>query len=198
VGQVIKNGNPGSASSWANILMDYGSQLEGAPGGEVSRIASHNASYKREALLEVDGELEHLLEAGDTLNEALVARGGRLFLEEGARTAHLNVTRPRSWVRERLAAGRAFAGNQAEGWPVGRRALYMLGAPLIPVVRFSRIRGYIRRTALPPHMAARLYPTLFAGLCLSALGELLGYAFGAGTSLRTISEMELHRRSHTR
>lgn len=198
VGQVTKNGNPGSALSWANILMDYGSQLEGAPGGQVGRIASHNASYKRQALLEVDDELERLLESGDTLNEALVTRGGRLFLEERARAAHVNVSRPRSWVRERLAAGKAFAGNRAEGWPVPRRALYALGAPLIPVVRFIRIRRHIRRTTLPPRLAPRLYPALVAGLCVSALGELLGYVFGIGTSLRTISEFELHRPPHLR
>ena len=198
VGQVILNGNPGSAMSWANVLMDYGSQLEGAPGGQVGRIASHNASYKRAALLEVDNELERLLKAGDTLHEALVARGGRLFLEERARTAHVNVSRPGSWIRERLAAGKAFAGHRAEGWPAPRRALYVLGAPLIPIVRFARIRRYRGRTTLPSHMAPRLYPALFAGLCVSAFGELLGYAFGVGTSLRTISEMELHRTPHLR
>jgi hypothetical protein len=198
VGQVVLNGNPSSAMSWANALMDYGSQLEGTPGGEVGQIASHNASYKRETLLDVNDELERLLEAGNTLHEALVARGARLFLEERARTAHLNVSRPGSWIRERLAAGRAFAGNRASGWPVYRRALYVVGAPLIPVVRFTRIRRYLRRTTLPPHMAPRLYSALFAGLCVSALGELLGYAFGVGTSLRTISAMELHRRPHLR
>jgi hypothetical protein len=74
----------------------------------------------------------------------------------------------------------------------------MLGAPLIPIVRFTRIRRYLRRTTLPPHMAPRLYPTLVAALCISALGELVGYAFGVGTSLRTISAMELHRGPHIR
>jgi len=198
VGQVILNGNPGSVLSWANILMDYGPQLEGATGGEVDQIASHNASYKRDALREVDDELERLLEAGNTLHEALVARGGRLFLEKRARTAHLNVSRPGSWIRERLAAGRAFAGNRAEGWPITRRAVYILGAPLIPLVRLTRIRRCIRRTTLPTPTASRLYPTLVAALCVSAVGELVGYAFGVGTSLRTISKMELHRQAHLR
>lgn len=198
VGQSILNGNPDSAISWSNVLMDYGPQLVGTPSGEVDQIASHNASYKRDALLEVDDELESLLEAGDMLHEALVARGAGLFLEERARTAHLNVSRPGSWVRERTADGRAYAARRAKDWPIPRRVLYILGAPLIPVVRLIRIRGYMRRTALPRHLAVRLYPTLFVGLCVSTFGEVLGYALGAGSSMRTVCEMELHRRPHLR
>ena len=86
-------------------------------------MASHNASYKRAALIEIEDELVGLLEAGDVLHEILVARGGRLFLEEGARTAHLNVSRVPAWPRERLAHARAYAARRAQGWGVSRRAL---------------------------------------------------------------------------
>ena len=197
VGQMVLNANPGSAISWANVLMDYGPQMAGTPGGEVDQVASHNASYKRQALLEVGDELGSLLEAGDVLHKALVARGGRLFLEDRARTAHLNVSRPGPWVRERIADGRSYASRRAKDWPVTRRAIYVLGAPLIPFVRLARIRTYVRRTTPPPQMA-RFYPTLFGGLCVSALGELIGYAFGTGTSMVTVCEMELHRRQYVR
>ena len=52
VGMAVKQRESGdSAIGWSNVLMDYGSQLAGTPGGEVARIASHNGSYKRSALL---------------------------------------------------------------------------------------------------------------------------------------------------
>ena len=145
VAQVVTNANPDSAISWANLLMDYGPQLLGTPGGEVGQVASHNASYKRAALIEIEDELVSLLEAGDVLHETLVARGGRLFLEEGARTAHLNVSRVPAWPRERVAHARAYAARRAQGWGVSRRALYILGAPLIPVVRLVRMHRHLRR-----------------------------------------------------
>jgi len=198
VGMVIRNGNPGSAISWANVLMDYGSQLEGAPGGEVPRIASHNGAYKREALEALGAELERFVGAGDVLNDELVARGGRLYLEERARTAHFNVSRYASWWRERVAAGRAFAGYRARGWPASKRAAYACGSPLIPVVRLLRIRAFVRLTSLTGRERVRMYPTLVTGLCLSAFGELVGYVAGIGSGERTVSAMELHRRPHLR
>jgi len=60
------------------------------------------------------------------------------------------------------------------------------------------MHGHLRRTTLPHPSLVRLYPTLFAGLCMSTLGEVVGYAIGAGGSKRTESEMELHRRPHVR
>jgi hypothetical protein len=198
VGMVIRNGNPGSPISWANVLMDYGSQLEGAPGGEVPRIASHNGAYKREALDGLGDELERFVGAGDVLNDELVARGGRLYLESRARTSHFNVSRYASWWRERVAAGRAFAGYRAREWSMPRRAAYACGSPLIPVVRLLRIRRFVGRTRLTGRERLSVYPTLAAGLCLSALGELVGYVAGIGSGERTVSAMELHRRPHLR
>jgi hypothetical protein len=198
VGMVIRNGNPASAISWANVLMDYGSQLEGMPGGEVPRIASHNGAYKRDALDALGDALERFVGAGDVLNDELVARGGRLYLETRARTSHFNVSRYGSWWRERIGAGRAFAGYRARDWSVPKRAAYACGSPLIPVVRLLRIRGFVRQTRLTRRDRLRVYPTLTAGLCLSAFGELVGYVAGIGSGERTVSAMELHRRPHLR
>ena len=126
VGQVITNANPESAISWSNLLMDYGPQLVGTRGGEVEQLASHNAAYKRYALIEIDEELVSMLEAGDVLHETLVARGGRLYLEDRARTAHLNVSRPRAWPRERFAHARAYAARRARsGASRGARSTFL-------------------------------------------------------------------------
>jgi hypothetical protein len=198
VGMAVKNGNGDSVIGWSSVLMDYGSQLAGTPGGEVARIASHNGSYKRSALLELGPELEQHMGAGDVLNDALVARGGRLYLEADARTAHFNVSRFGSWVRERLAAGKSFAGYRGRDWPASKRAVYAIGAPAIPFIRFARIRTFATHAGLSGRAKARIYPTLAVGLVLSALGELAGYVAGTGSSEEAVSAMELHRRPHLR
>jgi hypothetical protein len=198
VGPVVRNGNPGSAISWANALVDYGSQTPGTPGGEVPRIASHNGSYKRAALLELGDGLGELFGAGDVLNDALVSRGGRLYFETKAQTAHFNVSGAGSWVRERLAAGRAYAGWRARDWSLGRRAAYACGWWMIPFVRLARIRPIVGRSDLSKGTRLRVYPTMFVGLSIQSFGELLGYVAGVGQGERTVSAMELHRRRHLR
>jgi hypothetical protein len=198
VAPTIRNGNPGSAISWANILMDYGSQMPGTPSGEVPRIASHNGSYKRAALLELGDDLGSLFGAGDVLNDALVTRGGSLYFEAKAVTAHFNVSRVDSWRRERLAAGRAFAGHRARAWPLTRRLVYACGWWLIPFVRLARIRPFVRRAGLSPSTRVRVYTAMLAGLVMQSFGELVGYVSGVGSGELEVSAMELHRRAHLR
>jgi hypothetical protein len=198
VGPVVRNGNPGSAISWSNALVDYGSQVPETPGGEVPRIASHNGSYKRDALLELGDGLGELFGAGDVLNDALVSRGGRLYFETNAQTSHYNVSRPGSWIRERLAAGRAYAGWRARDWGLGRRAAYACGWWLIPFVRLARIRPIVVRSKLSRGMRLRVYPTMLVGLSIQSFGELLGYLAGVGHAEHAVSAMELHRRRHLR
>lgn len=194
VGQVMCNGNPTTRISWSNMLMDYGRELEGMPGGPVDHLPSHNSSYKRQVLLDLGDELEHLFETGDTLNDAIVDRGGRLYLDERSRTHHLNVTRSSAWLRERLAAGRGYAGRRAEDWALARRAAYALTWPLIGVVRLVRIRRCAERAGLRERLFPGIYPVLILGLTVASFGELLGYCFGVGSGLRVVSSMELHRR----
>jgi hypothetical protein len=190
----MHNGNPRTRTSWANMLMDYGEQIEGTPSGQIAHLPSHNSSYKREFLLALGDELEHGMEIADAVNGAIAARGGLFFLEAQARTHHLNVTRVGCWLRERWAAGRGYAGRRAEGWPLWRRALYVLGWPLIPVVRLVRIRRFARRAGLDRRLFPWVYPMLILGLGVASLAEGVGYLAGYGRGLRAVAAMELHRR----
>jgi len=194
VGQVICNGNPTTATSWAGMLMDYTAELEGVPGGPAAHLPSHNSSYKRQALLDLGDELGHIMETGDVLNHVLMDRGGTLYLEPASRTHHLNVSRRGAWFGERYHAGRGFAGRRAEDWSLGRRLGYALAWPLIPLVRLSRIMGAVRHAGLLQTLSLRVYPTLLLGLVIASFGECVGYLAGPGRGLEVVSAMELHRR----
>ena len=101
------------------------------------------------------------------------------------------MSRPGPWLRERVAAGRDFAGLRSRRWSPLRRAAYALGSPLIPVVRLARVVGQLRaRRALG--LLPRVLPALAVGLAFSAAGEAAGYAAGRG-SPRSLYEMELHK-----
>jgi hypothetical protein len=56
----------------------------------------------------------------------------------------------------------------------------------------------IRRTGRSAELLPRILPALAVGLTLSALGELAGYAAGAGRAPERIGEMEVRRMPHVR
>jgi hypothetical protein len=198
VGQAICNGNPQTMRSWTNLFLDYGPWADPHRGGVLRELPTHNSSFKRAELLACGEQLPELLRYSEAINAALRARGGSLYLEPRARTFHVNVSRASSWLVERSAAGQAYAASRAAGWPAWRRGAYALGSPLIPLVRGRRVLGDIRRTGRSAELVPRILPALAVGLALSALGELAGYAFGAGRAPRRIAAMEVRRMPHVR
>jgi hypothetical protein len=198
VGQAICNGNPKTMRSWTNLFLDYGQWADPHSGGVLRDLPTHNSSFKRAALLACGERLPELLRYSEAINAALRERGGSLYLEPRARTFHVNVSRTPSWIVERSAAGRAYAASRAAEWSAWRRAAYALGSPLIPLVRGRRVLRDIRRTGRSPELLPRILPALAVGLTLSALGELTGYALGAGRAPEVIGEMEVRRMPHVR
>jgi hypothetical protein len=80
---------------------------------------------------------------------------------------------------------------RARDWGAGRRLAYAAGSPLIPLVRFRRIRRYVRRSPDAPSLA-RLGPALALALGVSAFGEFVGYLLGRGKTDH-LYDMELHK-----
>lgn len=196
IGPALRNGNPETALSWGNFLLSYGPWVDPAPAGPVDDLPEVNAAFDRAALLALEGPLERVLgKGGDPIGD--LRRAGRTaVLEPGARVAHRNVTGWRSTVRYRVPAGRLYADarQRAGGWGPARRALYLMGSPLIPWVRLVRIVGDRRRRggAVTPRMVLGLV----AALLLDAVGQAQAFARGAGTSravLRSMADSGLRR-----
>jgi len=198
VGPAIYNANPGTLLSWSNIFMDYGPWVQYAHRGIMEDVPGHNGAYKRSVLLEYGCQLEDMMESDTVLNADLRSKGYKLYLEPAARTFHLNISQPGAWISERFNAGRTFAAVRAVQWRWQKRILYILGAPLIPLIRLARLLQCVRRSGRAPELLPQLVPVLIAGLVLSALGELFGYAFGAGSAPGRVYEFELHRARYVR
>jgi hypothetical protein len=198
VGPAVANGNPDTLRSWAGMLMDYGPWLPPLEAAEGVDLPGHNSAFRREVLLARGDGLAVALRSDTLLTRELREGGQRVRLEPAARTAHVNPTRPLSWVRDRVVAGRVFASARRAGWAAPRRAAYALAAPLIPLVRLPRVLADARRARAEGAPGARVLPLLAAGLVLNAAGEGLGYAAGAGRAAKVAHEMELHRLAHVR
>lgn len=190
VGPAIGNANPGSLMSWASLLMDYGRWVEADESGPIEDVPGHNSVYKRDLLLGLD-DLDELMTADTIMHAELRARGHELYLEPAARVDHLNVSQLRWALVERFESGRTFAGMRSRGWALPHRLAYALGSPLIPLVRFRRIRLSLRRCRDAPSML-RLGPALALALGVSAFGEFVGYLLGRGKTDH-LYDMELHK-----
>jgi hypothetical protein len=193
VGPAMLNANPDSLISWANLLLDYGPWVELESGGPAEDVPVHNSCFKRSVLLDYGPELDEVLAREYHLVQDLQSRGYSLYMEPSARTAHLNVSRPRAWLRERFHAGRFFAAARARPWGRARRLAYAAGSPLIPFLRVRRILARVRSSPRTSGLAPRILPVLAASLAVSALGELFGYAFGPGRAATHCHEIEIHR-----
>ncbi len=193
VGAVMVNANPEQPLSWANLLVAYGAWSEPVPGGEVAALPGANVSYRRDVLLGLGPELDALMERGGALHERLRAAGLALVLAPAARVRHENVARLRPTAVLRFNAGRLYAGTRARtgGWPRGRRALFALGSPAIPPLRFVRILRDLRARRHP--LGPAVLGGLAAGLVLDGAGQAAGFLRGPADAVTRLAAFEFRR-----
>ena len=197
VGPSVRNANPGSAVSRADLLIGYGPWVAPGEAREMPFLPGHNTSYKREVLLGFGERLGAMLDAETLLHWELRAQGRRLWLEPAARIAHANFSLWRSWLPAQYHYGRLFAGLRAGGMPRWRRIVYVAGSPLIPAVRLARIW---REALAGPGRSApwSCLHALVAGLAMDGLGQMAGYALGTGHAADRVARYEFHRSRHVR
>lgn len=192
----MKNGNPGSALSWAAMFLHFGGAVDPDGGFESDYpAASHNMSYRRAVLLGVGDKLAELLLAELFLHEALRARGHRLWVEPSAATRHVNISRLHPALIHAWIGGRLYGGlrHGFKNWSVARRVVYAGGSFLIPLLRLRRLVPQLRSKRSGRENMVRALPAMFAILLVHAAGEAAGYLFGKGHTSTAYSELETRR-----
>ena len=192
VGPAIRSANPDTVTSQANLVIEYGPWLDPVAGGEHPHIPGHNSCYKREVLLPFGESLGEWLEAESVLQWHLQSQGHRFAIEPRAKVRHENFARLAPSIKLRFYGGRLFAARRARQWSLGRRALFAVASPLIPVVRWLRCISAATRAngGTPPW---RMLPMMAFLLACDGAGECVGYLAGAGAAMRRVSDMEFHR-----
>lgn len=180
----FENANPKGVCSWSCFLADYGQWSARMPGGEIEDAPIYNALYRRDVLLQLEGDLAELLSHGDQLRLALRAHGSRAFFEPAARIAHANLDRPSVALHEQFLAGVMIGEQRAARWPWWRRLVYICAAGLIPFVLVWRIWPGIRRNARTERLPIMTVPLIVLLKFAKACGEVIGYS-GNGTPEHT-------------
>ena len=196
VGAAIVNANPGTIVSWANLFTDFGPSVEPALAGVTSHLAWHHVSYKRELLSGYSTEqLQRFLETEGFLHQDLQDRGYRLYLEPAAKSNHVNVSTIFSLIRCEFVGGRLFGAARVRHnkWSLARRLLYILGSPLIPILRLRRTLRDVKRAGQLDKLLPQILPSILTALVAHCLGEIAGYALGAGNAAWQRVPCELNR-----
>ena len=192
VGPAILNANPRTVLSWANLLIEYGPWLSPCERGACDHAPGHNSAYKRAVLVEYGDRLPAMLDAESVLHWDLRRRGLGVALEPDARNRHLNFARFVPSLAVRYFGGRLFASSRSRSWTIGQRVTYTAAAPLIPFVRFLRVRDQAKRLK-DTRPRRGLLPLAFLLLVVDAIGEAAGYAFGIGSSGSKMRDLEFDR-----
>jgi hypothetical protein len=197
VGPAVRNANPKSAVSWADLLIGYGPWLWPATARELDFLPGHNTSYKRAHLLAYGEELEPMMEAETLLHWDLRKNGHRLFIDPSAQVAHINFSLWQSWLPVQFYNGRLFAGARVRKMALWQRVLFVAGSPAIPGLRLWRIWTNLRCGEQRRRFLSCL-PALVIGLILDGVGQLVGYAAGVGRAVDQVARFEFYRLRHIR
>lgn len=194
VGPEFENANPGTALSWADFYLNFGAYASPAPRGAAPGLAWHNTSYKRAVLLECGAQLRAMIECEGVLQDRLRAQGHELWLEPGARVAHVNFSRMRWFIWGHVVGGRLYGAHRVreEHWSVARRGAYVLAGVLTPLARLPRIWRDIQRREHRARLGSML-PALTIGLVAHAAGEIAAYAGWVARAAEQKSAIEFNR-----
>lgn len=175
VAPLMLNANPATATSWMNFMVCFMDAVVGLEARDVEYGPGHNTSYRRSILQQYESELTRLIQTERNFHFRLRADGHILRSEPRARLWHTNISIPRVALRQGFLGGVMFAKYRSAGMSTGEKVARTLLAPLVPLVRLSRMaRAHWRmpRGVGAPASAWLLVP---AGLAAHAAGEAVGY-----------------------
>lgn len=183
VGGTVVNGLPHRWLDRATFQCEYGNYLPPRESGPDTDLPGMNVAYLRQRLLSLD---RNLLVSGfweTTIHPALLRQGARLMFANDVCIAHCKHFGLTEFLEQRFLYSRYYAGNRFRQVARARRVGALLLSPLLPIVLLWRFqRGALRRRHYWDEFIS-LAPLLTLFALVWAIGEMAGYALGAGDAL---------------
>jgi glycosyltransferase involved in cell wall biosynthesis len=172
-----------SVVDWAAYFCEYSEFMNPFEPGEAKTLAGNNLSYRREFLKHVSD----LLAAGCFWEDALVARmrerGIRCFRDPSIVVHHKKSFKFPYFLSQRYHYARAYAGIRMRNAGLARKLVFSACCVFLPPMLFLRIGARILRKRRHLMRFLAVQPLLWIFLTSWAVGEFVGYLWGAGTSL---------------
>lgn len=192
----MANGTPNSLLSRIAMVLHFGGGfVENAAGYETETpMASHNMSYRRDALLELGEELDARMLMEFFLIDVLRERGHRFRVQPSAVTHHMNMCYLAPLMRHAWIGGRMHGALRVRfhRWGIARRILQAAAVPLVPPLMARRAL----RQPRPDDRSADVrfgLPAMLLILSAHAAGEAIGSVMGMGRADEQYSLYEVGR-----
>lgn len=187
IGGAIENGIDRSLN-WAVYFCDFARYQNPVPVGDSLIASDANVSYKR-SKLELIRPIWDSVFHETIVNWELVSRGEKLALSPDIvvyqHRSNLNFSNA---VKERFVWGRSYAATRSQISSNGKRLIYALLSPVLPVILLSRMAVItVKRRRLIRFFVAALPMTAIL-LVSWAFGEFAGYLSGHPNSSSTLIE----------
>ena len=195
VGYAFTNPHPETYLSRATLTSKYGSWLHPTTSRVARVLPAGNVAYKRDELLKLGDELENLLTPDFGVHERFNQQGLKMYVESRAIVAHNSLVRMSQLLASSFVFCRILASKRMESqqWSRARRVGYGLATPIVsPCIAIWRLFSSPRETAGERKMFLAYLPVVIAKGVACALGESVGYLFGAGSSEIEFVKWELH------
>lgn len=184
-GGPIENAATQSRIDWAAFLCEYSGCLPPLPGGASTWLPGNNIVYRRRLLLKYqsvinEGKWENYL------HDAMRADGVKLIMLPDLIVGHKMHYTFSLYLSQRYLYARSYAGGRVSGKPALVRVAYGAAAFALPALMFYRT---VQRILAKGRHLDHLWPSLpmLAVFVFSwGAGEIIGYWFGAGTSLSKV------------
>ncbi len=185
VGGTIDNAATETIVDWASFLCEYSPCIPPLPAGEATWLPGNNIVYRRH-LLE---RFRTVVEEGkweNRLHDAMRSDGIKLICRPEIMVMHKMHYTFGLYLSQRYLYARSYAGARVAGASGAVRLAYGAAAFCLPPLLFIRtIRSVVAKRRHLRHLVVSL-PLLGIFVTSWAVGEIVGYWFGAGDALSKV------------
>lgn len=184
VGGAVADGRCDLVST-AAFLCEYHRYMPPVVEGPWDDLPGNNIAYKREAI----DKYAYLLDNGkweSWINQELRAEGVQTRSTGNAVVRHIKPFGFMHFLTQRFHFARSFAGMRRDDQTWMRRFVYGIGSLALPLVFLSRISRAVIVKRVAPGRFLKALPLIVVFVSAGAIGEMIGYIVGSGTSLERV------------
>ncbi|MES2304437.1 MAG: glycosyl transferase [Gemmatimonadota bacterium] len=185
VGGSVRNAATETLLDWAAFLCEYSHLLPPLASGPSSWITGNNTIYDR-ALLQQYHDTTHAGRWENYLHDRLRDDGIALISRPDIVVGHKKHYTFGEYFSQRYLYARSYAGARVADAGAARRLAYGLAAFALPPLLLWRTVSRTMRKQVDRSLVWRSVPLTALFVCAWGAGEVMGYWFGAGDSLRKV------------
>lgn len=185
IGGGVRNAATETLLDWAAFLCEYSHLLPPLAAGESLWVTGNNTVYDR-GLLESHREVTHAGRWENYLHDTLRAEGVKLECRPDIVVDHRKHYTFAEYFSQRYLYARSYAGARVADAALPRRLVFGLAAFALPPLLLWRTVSRTWRKQVARNLVWRTMPLTALFVCAWGAGEIMGYWFGAGDSLRKV------------